>query len=190
MSDTKEVNVSGNIVKKSNAMNIQDIKIPEILDLKEVVSERQNKRNAYLEQIAQHLVYDVPTRSVKGGAFDTVTRVEYHSIDDDEWHEIEIGRAKIFDAARMQAMSMDDFKKNGLPVPKNFISLSNDYYTYQDKFNDIILEKFLHLKREDVKLCDQRFIQDICEAFELKHRIGLVNFQVAQSSGGNTSSIM
>jgi hypothetical protein len=186
MSDTKQ----DDIKKVPAIMNIKDVRIPQVLDLKEVVTNRQNTRNAYLEQIAMHLVYEVPTRSVKGGPFDTVTRVEYHSIDDDEWHEIETGRAKIFDSGRLQGMSIDDYKKNNLPIPKNFTTMSTDFYKYQDEFNDLMLDKFLHLKREDVKLCDQKFLQDICEAFELKHRIGLVNLQQASSSSGNTSSIM
>src|SRR5215510_11824835 len=189
MSETKEV--SDSVVKtKSRIPNIADIRVPEIIDFKEVGTTRANKRNAYLEQVAQHLVYNVPTRSEKGGRFDNVTVVEYFSIDDDEWHEIEQKKAKLFDTARIQAMSLDDYKSNGIPVPKNFMTLSQEYYKTQDEYNDMLLRLFLHKERSEVKLYEQKMIQDICDAYELKHRMGLVNFQVVSPNSESISSIM
>src|SRR5215510_1246563 len=153
MSEPQEV--SDSVVKtKSIIPNIADVRISEVIDFKEIGTNRANKRNAYLEQVAQHLVYNVPTRSEKGGRFDTVTTVEYYSVDDDEWHEIEQTKAKLFDSARIQAMSIDDYKSNGIPIPKNFTSLSQEYYQKQDEYNNLLLKLFLHKERSEVALCD------------------------------------
>jgi hypothetical protein len=187
MSETKIEEVPK--ISKSKIPNIEDVRIPEILDIKQIVDERSNKRNAYLEQVAQHLVYNVPTRGDNGN-FNEVTLVEYHSIDDDEWHEIEQAKAKLFDVARIQGMNMDDYKENNLTVPRNFLTLSSDYYKAQDDYNDMLLRKFLQKERSDVARCNQKMLRDICDAYELKHRLGLVNFQKVTSNSEITSSIM
>jgi hypothetical protein len=147
---------------------------------------RQDARQAYLASVSDHLVIDIPSRSREGGEFDKNTRVQYHSISLEQWDQLEKDRAVLYDMARQLQLGITDYKQYKLPVPRNYTTLYQEYRQKLDDVNKRVCKLLLEKDRDSLKLCDQRLLQDVLDAYEYKNRTGNVNLQDADDNASST----
>lgn len=185
MSSDEKVTISSKAKSQQPASNKFSFST-DVVNLDLFAQTRQTARQAYLSQVGDHNVIDVPSRSKEGGDFDTVKRVEYHSVSINEWDSIEQDRAVLFDMTRQLQLTIDDYKHYKLPVPKNYTTLYSDYRIKQTEVNDKMAKLLLGHERKHFGLCDQRLLQDVIDAYALRNTTGNVNLPKGDDNDTST----